>query len=575
MRGGAGMEKKNYLTIMSIVLFVFASVFYYGCKGKEKAAEEAQVTEIAGYTVIPDIKERLAQYAPTEITYDEDLLTGEQKQVLEKLVMAAKVIDNIFWKQASHDGLKILADFQKSTDPAAKDFVGYLKINFGPYDRLDGNKPFIGTDPKPLGAGFYPADLTKEEFEDYVQKNPGMKEQLENHFTVIRRQDDSLVAVPYNKAYEDDLNSLVNYLGEASELCTELEFKAYLDQKADDLISNDYYQGDLLWIDLKDNLLGIVIGPYEVYEDRFMGLKAAYESFVYINDFEEMAKLKAFLDYLGEMQLLLPVEPKYKDAKIEGMASPLNVANEVFTAGDAKAGVQTLAFVLPNDEKIREEKGTKKVFLKNMQEAKFDKILVPISRKVLAEEDAEHVSFYAYFTETLLHEISHVFGVNYITLGDGTKTTVNKALGDKYSAIEECKATIVGMHNVPFLVEKGLIPKDKEREIYTTYLAGMFRSIRFGTHEAHGLATLMELNFHRETGAFLYDPTTRKFSVDLDKIQNSITEMARQILILEGDGNYENAAAFITKYGKVDQVIQSLLDSLTDIPVDIKPIYKF
>ena len=533
------------------------------------------MTEIAGYSVVPDIEERLAQYAPTEITYDESLLNEEQKQVLDKLVLAAKPIDNIFWKQASHVGLSVLKDFQQADHPAAHDFLRYLKINFGPYDRLNENKPFIGTDPKPPGAGFYPPDMTKDYFEGYVQGNPDMKEQLESPFTIVRRQNDSLIAIPYSEAYKDDLEVVATYLREAAEITSDEAFKAYFNQKAEDLLSNDYYKGDLLWIDLKGNLLEIVIGPYEVYEDNLMGLKASYESFVFINDFEEMAKLKAYLDYLGEMQRRLPVEQKYKDAKIEGMASPLNVVIEVFTAGDTKAGVQTLAFVLPNDERIREEKGTKKVFLKNMQEAKFDKVLVPISRNVLAAEDAEHISFYAYFTETLLHEISHVFGVNYITLEDGTRTTVNTALGDKYSPIEECKATIVGMHNVPFLIEKGLIPEEKEREIYTTYLAGMFRSIRFGAHEAHGMGTLMQLNFHRETGAFQYDLENKKFSVDIDKIKESITDMARQILILEGDGNYENAAAFIAKYGEVDEVIQGLLDSLTDIPVDIEPVFKF
>jgi hypothetical protein len=209
-----------------------------------------------------------------------------------------------------------------------------------------------------------------------------------------------------------------------------------------------------------------------------------------------------------------------------------------------------------------------------MQEAKFEKVLVPISRRVLTEEDAEHVSFYAYFTETLLHEISHVLGVNYVTQEDGTRTTVNKALADKYSPIEECKATIVGLANVPFLMEKDLIPEEKEREIYTTYLAGMFRSIRFGAHEAHGLGTLMQLNYHRETGAFTYDPETKKFSVDMEKIKDSVMEMAQKILILEGDGIYDNAAAFIAKYGEVDDVIQGLLDSLTDIPIDIEPIFK-
>jgi hypothetical protein len=569
------MKTKQFITLGSIILFVFATVINYGCKPKEDVADAVAPTEIAGYSVVPDILDRLAQFAPTEITFDENLLNDEQKQVLEKLVMAAKAIDKIFWKQASHVGLEVLQDFENADHPAAKDFLRYLTINFGPFDRLDENKPFIGTDPKPAGAGFYPPDMTKEYFEGYVTGNPDMKQELEGTYTVVKKQNDSLIAIPYNEAYKEDLEVVAKYLREAAEISTEEQFKAYLIQKADDLLANEWYKSDTMWIDLEGNLLEILIGPYEVYEDGLFGLKAAYESFVYINDFAEMAKLKAYLDYLGEMQSLLPVEPKYKNAKIEGLASPLNVVLEVFAAGDTKSGVQTLAFVLPNEERIREEKGTKKVFLKNIQEAKFDKVLVPISNKVLAEEDAQHVSFYAYFTETLLHEISHVFGSNYITLEDGTETTVRKELADKYSAIEECKATIVGMHNVPFLIEKGLIPEQNAREIYTTYLAGMFRSIRFGAHEAHGMGTLMQLNYHRKTGAFVYDAETQKFSIDMEKMKDSITEMAQKILILEGDGNYENAAAFIAEYGEVDDVIQGLLDGLTDIPVDIQSIYKF
>ncbi len=574
--GGIDMKRKDCFIFLAAISFLFVSLFTFGCTPKEKAEEAAEMTEIAGHTVVQDIQARVAQFAPTEIAYDENLLNEEQKQVLDKLLMAAEQIDLIFWKQASHvNPMKLVRDLNQSDHPSAPDFLRYLKINFGPYDRLAENKPFIGTDPKPLGAGFYPADMTKEEFESFVQTHPDMKESLESTYTLVRRQDDSLIAIPYNEAYKEDLEIVVTYLREAAAITSDKAFKAYLNQKADDLLSNDYYQGDLQWIDLEGNLLEIVIGPFEVYEDSLMGLKAAYECFVFINDFEEMDKLKAYVDYLGEMQRLLPVEQKYKAAKIEGMASPLNVVIQVFVAGDTKSGVQTLAFVLPNDERIREEKGTKKVFLKNIQEAKFDKVLVPISKNVLAEEDAALISFYAYFTETILHEISHVFGSNYVTLEDGTRTTINKALADKYSAIEECKATIVGMHNVPFLIEKGLIPKEKEQEIYTTYLAGMFRSIRFGAHEAHGLGTLMQLNYHRKTGAFQYDPATHKFSVDQDKIKDSITEMAKKILALEGDGNYDNAVAFITMYGEVDTVIQGLLDSLSDIPVDIEPIYKF
>jgi hypothetical protein len=338
-------------------------------------------------------------------------------------------------------------------------------------------------------------------------------------------------------------------------------------------LSNDYYHSAGDWIDLESNLVEIVIGPYEVYEDSLMGLKAAYESFVYINDIEEMKKIQGYIDYLDEMQKNLPVEQKYKDQKVAGLKSPLNVVFEAYTAGDTHAGVQTLAFALPNDERVREEKGSKKVMLKNMMEAKFNTSLVPISKKILSEEDAENVSFYAYFNEVVLHELCHALGLNYVTLPDGIQTTINKALKEHYSSIEEAKATAAGIYSIPLLIEKGWIPPEKEIEFYTTHLAGMFRSLRFGLHEAHGLGTLIQLNFLREKGAFVYDEATEKFSVNINKFKDAITELARELLVLEGDGSYEKAAAFLAHYGKVDLIIEKIVEKLADIPVDIEPIF--
>ncbi|MCX6577689.1 MAG: peptidase, partial [Candidatus Aminicenantes bacterium] len=470
--------------------------------------------------------------------------------------------------------LAIKEQLEKSTLPGDKDYLRFLMINFGPFDRQDENKPFIGTAQKPAGAGFYPSDLTKQEFEDYIAKNPGEKEQLESSFTVIKRQDGKLVAVPYPSEYKDDLERVAQTLREAAGLTTNPSLQNYLTRRAQDLLSNDYFESDCLWIDLKDNLAEIVIGPFEVYEDGLMGIKASYESFVYVNDRQEMKKIKGYLDYLDEMQTNLPVEQKYKDQKVRGLDSPLNVVYEVFTAGDTKAGVQTSAFVLPNDEKVREKKGTKKVFLKNMMEAKFKKSLVPISERVLEPDDAQKVSFDAYFTETILHEISHVLGVNYVTLPDGTKTTVNKILKDLNTPISEAKADVVGIYNVPLLVEKVWFPKKKETEIYTTYLAGMFRSMRFGATEAHGLGVLLQFNFLREKGAFVYDAAAMKFKLDSSKIQAAVRELARHFLILEGDGNYDNVRKFIDRYGKMDDITKQMIEKLADIPVDIAPIFK-
>ncbi len=565
------MKLKKGLVLLSLAIFLVSTLGYLcGCKArKEKAAEPVPLLVKA-----PDIQQRLAKFAPTEITFDESILTAEDRALLNKFISAAQVIDNIFWKQAYPPSLAIKEQFEKSTLPEDKDYLRFLMINFGPFDRQDENKPFIGTAQKPAGAGFYPPDLTKQEFEDYVAKNPGEKEQLESSFTVVRRQDGKLVAVPYPSEYKDDVEKIAQILREAAGLTTNPSLQNYLTSRAQDLLSNDYFESDCLWIDLKDNLAEIVIGPFEVYEDGLMGVKASYESFVYVNDRQEMKKIKGYLDYLDEMQTNLPVEQKYKDQKVRGLDSPLNVVSEVFTAGDTKAGVQTSAFVLPNDEKVREKKGTKKVFLKNMMEAKFKKSLVPISERVLEPDDAQKVSFDAYFTETILHEISHVLGVNYVTLPDGTKTTVNKVLKDLNTPISEAKADVVGIYNVPLLVKKGWFPKEKETEIYTTYLAGMFRSMRFGATEAHGLGVLLQFNFLREKGAFVYDAAAMKFKLDFGKIQAAVRDLARQFLILEGDGNYDNVRKFIDRYGKIDDITKQMIEKLADIPVDIAPIFK-
>lgn len=568
-------KRRNFFTflviallILFIALFILALGSTFGCKGKKEEAGKMRELE-----KLPDIKERLAKYAPTEIGFDEKLLNEEQNKVIKKFILAAEHMDNIFWKQAFHEGLAIKEELERSRDPADKDYLRFLIINFGPFDRQDENRPFIGTSPKPPGAAFYPPDITKEEFQDFVSSHPELKEEFESTYTLIKRKDGELVAVPYNEEYREELEPAARYLREAAEITSNPSLKKYLLQRASDLLSNDYYKSDCLWIDLKDNLVEIVIGPFEVYEDNLNGLKAAYESFVYINDLEEMEKIKGYLNYLDEMQKNLPVEHKYKDQEVAGLSSPLNVVFEVFTAGDTKAGIQTSAFVLPNDERVREEKGTKKVFLKNMMEAKFNKSLIPISKRILTAQDAELVTFYGYFNDVILHEIAHVLGVNYVTLPDGTKVTVNKALKEHYSAIEEAKATIVGLCSIPLLVDKGWIPPEKEKEIYTAYLAGIFRALRFGVTEAHGLATLMEFNFLREKGAFLYDAETEKFRVNKGKIREAVEELARRLLILEGDGSYENAARFIERYGQMDEITKKIIEKLKDIPVDIEPVF--
>jgi len=558
---------KSHSAVIAALILTLA--FAFACRTKKAKEEEA----MPKLSLLPDIQQRLAKYSPTEIGFDASLLAGEDRQVLKKLVSAAQRIDEIFWKQSCPQGPALKKELEKSSGLEDKDALHFLRINFGPFDRQDENKPFIGTTPKPAGAGFYPPDLTKEEFAAWIAGHPDVKEEFESPFTVIKREGGKLVAIPYNVEYRDDLSPLARDLEEAAGLTSNPTLKKYLTGRAADLLNNDYYQSDCDWIDLKDNLVEIVIGPYEVYEDGLNGLKASYESYVYINDVAEMKKIRGYLDYLDEMQKNLPVKHQYKDQKVAGLASPLNVVFEVFTAGDAKAGIQTSAFVLPNDERVREKKGTKKVFLKNVMEAKFNKSLIPISERILTAEDRRLVSFAAYFNETVLHEICHALGPGSLSLPDGTRTTVNKALRDLYSPIEEAKADIVGLYNIPLLMKKGWIPADMENEAYTTYLAGIFRALRFGAAEAHGLGTLLQYNFLREKGAFLYDPQTMKFRVNFKSVKEAVKELARAFLMLEGNGDYAEVKQFIGRYGKMDEDTQRVISRLQDIPVDIEPIF--
>jgi hypothetical protein len=565
------IPKADVFTGMMALFLLAACGGFSACRPKKAGGE----IELSKLWRAPDIKARLAQYARTDITVDDSLLNDEERKVLEKLVAAARPMNDIFWKQLDQDGLALRKALLESTEPWARDFLRYLEINFGPYDILEGNKPFLGSTPRLPGVGFYPPDLTRGQFEDYVAAHPAVKESFESAYTVIRRKNGELVAIPDSTEYRESLEPTAQALREAAQLTTNPSLRDYLVQRADDLLSNDYYKSDVLWIELKDNLVEIVIGPFEVYEDNLMGLKASYESFVYINDRQEMEKIKGYLGYLEEMQQNLPVEPEYKDQKVASLASPLNVVFEVFVAGSARAGVQTSAFVLPNDEKVREEKGTKKVFLKNVMEAKFNKSLIPISERVLAPEDARLVTFFAYFNEVILHEISHALGLNYVTLPDGSRISVNKALREHGSAIEEAKADIVGLYNVPLLIEHGYIPKEKEPEIYATYLAGMFRSLRFGATEAHGLGTLVQFNYLREKEAFLYDPQTERFRVNPDKVRPAVRDLAARFLVIEGKGSYEEAGEFLKKYGQMDEITRKTIQKLTDIPVDIEPIFQY
>jgi len=526
------------------------------------------------------IKETIAKFVPVEIKYDESLLTENDKIVLEKLYRASKIIDEIFLEQVYYNNYKIKSELEsviknnsypdRVLEPALE--LELFNIMFGPFNRLEENKPFIGTEKKPLGANFYPADITKEEFEKWIKDNPKDEAAFTSEFTIIRRDNGKLIAIPYSEYFKDKLTEASKLLKEAAEFSDNPSLKKYLLSRADAFLSNDYYQSDMDWMDLKDHNIEVVIGPYEVYEDELFNGKASFESFVTIKDPVETKKLEVFAKYLTEIEKNLPLDDKHKNYS-RGSESPIVVANEVFTAGDTKAGVQTLAFNLPNDERVRKAKGSKKVMLKNVHEAKFEKLLKPIAQIVLDPEQLNSVTFEAFFNHTLMHEMSHGVGPGFIKV-NGKETEVKKELKETYSTIEECKADILGMYNNMFMIDKSVYPKETTNQVWVTFLAGAFRSMRFGISEAHGGGNAIIYNYLLEKGGYVFDEKSQKVRVDFVKIYPALKELCNLVLTIQAEGNYDGAKNLIAKYAVSSPSIEVLRKKLEALPVDIKPVFE-
>ncbi|UCF63620.1 MAG: peptidase [bacterium] len=518
------------------------------------------------------LKEKISQFVPTEISYDASLLDQRQAKVMENLYQAALIMDEIFLKQVYSQNLQIREELRSSATELDALRLQYFTIMFGPFDRLDHNMPFYGDHSKPKGANFYPEDMTKEEFLQWISDNPESKKDFSSEFTVIRRDNGGLVAIPYSEYFGEDLQKAADYLQKAAEFADNPTLKDYLIKRAAAFLSNDYYESDMAWMDLKDHLIEVVIGPYEVYEDELFNYKAAFECFITLRDPEESKKLAKFGSYLIDIEKNLPIPDEYKNFE-RGSESPIVVAQEVYTAGDTKAGVQTIAFNLPNDERVRKAKGSKKVMLKNVNQAKFQQILVPIAAQVLAEEQLPQVTFDAFFNHVLMHEMSHGVGPGFIQV-DGKETEVKIELKETYSSIEECKADILGMYNIIFMIRKGEFPESMEKQTWATFLAGIFRSVRFGIGEAHGAGNAIIYNYLLEKGGYIFDEKTLKVRVDFDKVYDVLELLATEVLTLQATGDYESAKRLIESYAVESPSMKILKDKLVDLPVDIKPVYQ-
>jgi hypothetical protein len=519
---------------------------------------------------VADLQSKSARFAPTDLTADITALPANERETLAHLVRAAQVMDALFLEQVWAGNEAMLYSLLKDESPLGKARLHEFLINKGPWARLDHNAAFIpGAPDKPAAANFYPQGATKAEVEQWINSLSGAEKAKATGFfhTIRRGPDGRFITVPYSIEYQGALAIAAQHLRAAAAATAQPTLKSYLESRAAAFVSNDYYESDVKWMEL-DATIEPTIGPYEVYEDEWFNYKAAFEAFITVKDRAESDKLRQFSASLQEIENNLPIDPKYRNPKL-GALAPIAVVNTVFSAGDANRGVQTAAFNLPNDERVIREKGSKRVMLKNNQQAKFDKVLVPISKVALSSADQGNVAFEAFFTHILMHEMMHGLGPHDITVG-GRATTVRQELKDTYSTIEEAKADISGLFALQFLIDRGQLDKNLEKTMYTTFLASAFRSLRFGINEAHGRGQAIQLNYLLDNGAFTVNGDGT-FSVDAAKIKDAVKGLTAEIMMLQAEGSYARARQMLDTLGVLRPQAKAVLDKLASVPVDIEP----
>ncbi|WP_224798071.1 dipeptidyl-peptidase 3 family protein [Idiomarina abyssalis] len=538
--------KKTLFSLAPLALILM------GCSEPEPTDKKL----IENYELVAEAEQRLDIYTPYQLKTDLSHLSDDQKKMVSLLIDASEIMDNLFWQQAFPGNKESLLS---SVEGDVREFTA---INYGPWDRLNNNKPFLtGFEEKPEGANFYPADMSKTEFEnaDLADKD--------SLYTLLRRDEQGeLITVPYSEAFKDSLTRASDILLEAADLAESQAFAKYLRLRAEAFLSNEYQPSDMAWMEMTDNDIDVVIGPIENYEDHLYGYKTAFESYVLIKDKAWSERLAKYAEYLPQLQEGLPVEPAYK-AEMPGANAQLNAYDAVYYAGHSNAGSKTIAINLPNDEEVQLEKGTRRLQLKNAMQAKFDKILVPIAEQLIVPEQRENITFNAFFANTMFHEVAHGLGIKN-TLND--KGTVRSALKEHASALEEGKADILGLYMVTQLFEQGVLAEGELEDYYTTFMASIFRSVRFGASSAHGKANMIRFNYFADEGAFKRNEKGQ-YAIDMDKMRAAMNSLSEKILTLQGDGDYNGVAELVATLGVVSPQLKADLDKLADagIPVDV------
>lgn len=522
--------------------------------------------------VASDLTERLAKWREVRMPFDSKGLSAREVKLVEKLVDASRYLEEIFWQQNDPEALHLYQSLATSTSPRDQRLRKYIWINASRYDLLDENKPFVGSTPQPPGRGFYPPGLTRAQLEQYVKEHPEQKEEIYSSTTVVRWHDDQLESLPYHIAYRSLLEPAAQALREAADLSDDAAFANFLRLRAQALLSDDYLKSDMAWVDLKNPKFDVILAPYETYLDDLLGVKASYGAAVLIRNEEESKKLQLFEKYVPDIQDALPLDAEDRPSK-HGLETPMEVMDAPYRAADLRHGYQAVADNLPNDPRVHEQKGSKKIFFKNFMDARVHYIIIPVAQYVMRPEQAAKVSDEGYLLGTIMHEIAHGLGPAFARSGAG-KVSIREAIGPIFSALEESKADAVGMFGLKWLVDHDALPKDKLQEYYASYVGGLFRTMRFGTGEAHGQAEMMEFNYLSEHNAIKRE-ASGKYLIDYAAMPDAIAGLAKELLNMEAKGDRQRAEAWFKKYDVMTEELKGSLKASSGVPVDVNPIFSF
>ncbi|MGB9205298.1 MAG: Zn-dependent hydrolase [Terriglobales bacterium] len=526
----------------------------------------------ANLKVAPDLPQRLAKFQHVRMPFQTTGLTAREQQFVRKLVEACGYLESVYWRQSDAEALTLYQSLGASRNRRDIELRTYLRINASRFDLLDQDRPFVGTDPAPPGRGFYPANLTRDQVEQYLKQHPEQKAAIYDQFTIVRWNEGKLEAVPYRIAFRAFLEPAAQALRAAANLSDDAAFAKFLQLRADALLSDDYFPSDLAWLELKNPKFDVIFAPYETYLDGLLGVKGSYGAAVMVRNERESKKLELFQKYVAQIQDALPLAPEDRPSK-QGLETPMEVMDNPFRAGDMVHGYQAVADNLPNDPRVHEQKGSKQLFFKNFMDARVNYIILPVARKLMEPKQAAKVSGEGYLLGTIMHEICHGLGPSFARTAAG-KVSIREAIGPSYSGLEEAKADATGMFALKWLVDHDALPKDKLEGYYASYVGDLFRTVRFGTAEAHGQAEMMEFNYLSERGAIRRNVNGR-YSIDYEKIPGAIADLAKELLEIEATGDRARAENWFKKYDTMPEELKVSLKAVANVPVDMDPVFSF